>query len=511
MARERLIAGIAAAAVAVIVALGLLANHFAGGDLKREAIAELERRYDASVSYSELKVRVFPEISVEGRDFDLRKHDRPGESFIHIARFSARAGLLRVLFQPRHVTVVRLDGLDIRMPRQQEGSRPRRSRPSEEQSPVIVDRIVSKDARVVILPAEAEKAPLIFDVHKLEMRDVGLGRASPFSARLSNPKPPGEIRVTGTFGPWRRDEPRLTPVAARYSFEHADLGVFRGIAGILASTGRFAGPLERLNVEGETRTPDFLVRRSGHPVNLETRYHAVVDGTNGDTELQPVDAHFLQTALTARGNVVKRAGEPGRTVQLDVVVEHGRVEDLIRLATPADEPVLTGPVAFHTSFLLPPGEGDVMDRLQLAGEFTVGPARFTKLDLQEKVRSLSRKGQGEPESPEAGSDVSNLHGHFRLRDGVLAFDDLQFEVPGAGVRMAGTYGLRDEALNFQGYLRLAQPISKTTTGVKSFFLKLVQPLFKGPRGGSIIPIRVGGTRAHPDFGLDLGRAMTPGR
>jgi hypothetical protein len=41
-----------------------------------------------------------------------------------------------------------------------------------------------------------------------------------------------------------------------------------------------------------------------------------------------------------------------------------------------------------------------------------------------------------------------------------------------------------------------------TTGMKSFFLKAVDPFF---RKGNVteLPIKITGTREHPSFGLDL--------
>jgi hypothetical protein len=284
--------------------------------------------------------------------------------------------------------------------------------------------------------------------------------------------------------------------------------VFHGIAGILSSKGEFAGVLERIDVNGETDTPDFMVSRSGHRVHLRTLFHAIVDGTNGNTLLEPVRAHFLNSGVVANGGVVKNRGEKGRRVELDVTVDDGRVEDMIRLATKSDEPVLRGPIAFKTKFDLPPGEADIMDRLRLDGVFTVGPARFAEAGLREKLKSLSRRGKGEPESPQAGSDVSNLKGRFVLRDGVLSFPNLAFDLEGASVQLRGTYALRTEELNFRGTLRLAAKVSETTTGVKSVFLKLVDPLFKKKNAGAVLPIKVTGTRSKPSFGLDAPAVVT---
>ena len=76
-------------------------------------------------------------------------------------------------------------------------------------------------------------SPRDFHIHRLTMSDVGTERAMAFRAALTNPRPAGEIESAGTFGPWQKDEPSLTPLRATYKFSHADLGTFKGLGGIL--------------------------------------------------------------------------------------------------------------------------------------------------------------------------------------------------------------------------------------------------------------------------------------
>jgi hypothetical protein len=45
-------------------------------------------------------------------------------------------------------------------------------------------------------------------------------------------------------------------------------------------------------------------------------------------------------------------------------------------------------------------------------------------------------------------------------------------------------------------------LSQTTTGFKSFLLKAVDPFFR-KNGKTVLPIKISGTREHPQFGLDL--------
>jgi hypothetical protein len=49
-------------------------------------------------------------------------------------------------------------------------------------------------------------------------------------------------------------------------------------------------------------------------------------------------------------------------------------------------------------------------------------------------------------------------------------------------------------------------LSQTMTGAKSFFLKALDPFFKGKDAGSVMAIKVSGTKDKPAFGLDHGGA-----
>jgi len=94
-------------------------------------------------------------------------------------------------------------------------------------------------------------------------------------------------------------------VSGTYSFDHADLARSRHWR-ILSSTGKYDGILDKIVVDGATDTPDFRLATSGRAVPLHTDFHAIVDGTSGDTYLQPVKARILNSSLVANGSVVRR-------------------------------------------------------------------------------------------------------------------------------------------------------------------------------------------------------------
>ena len=71
-------------------------------------------------------------------------------------------------------------------------------------------------------------------------------------------------------------------------------------------------------MKGETRTPDFRLNIAKNPLPLTTTFEAVVDGTDGDTYLNAVNAKLRQTPILASGAITGTPGVKGRTVQLKV-------------------------------------------------------------------------------------------------------------------------------------------------------------------------------------------------
>jgi AsmA-like C-terminal region len=476
--------------------------HLSNSYLRLKVVEVLSEKFHAQVELKDFRVHLFPGVCIEGSGLVLRHENRTDvPPLISIEQFSADAGLLGLLWKPWKVHQVKLQKLVIQIP-------PPAERKGQDWSkardlPVLIQEIVSDDAMLRLLPKSAGKDPHEFAIHHLVMHSVGLHRPALFNAQLTNAVPPGEIITKGSFGPWSPDDPGQTPLAAEYTFDHADLGVFKGISGILSSQGKFGGVLEKIEVEGKTSTPDFTVSVGGHPVALDTVFSATVDGTNGDTLLHPVTARFLNTVITANGGVVKNVEKGGRVIALEVVVDKGRMEDLLLLAVKAYKPVMTGAIRFHTRFELPPGAGDIADRLNLNGRFDVAKAEFTNPEVAGKIQTLSRKGQGRPEDEEAGSSVSELKGHFVLDNGTITFRGLTFIVTGAEVALKGKYGMDKGDLDFHGKLRMQAKLSQTMTGVKSFLLKAFDPFFR-KNGQTELPIKITGSREHPSFGLDFG-------
>jgi AsmA-like C-terminal region len=501
------------AVAATVTALVLVLLSFVHPEALRERMETfLTERLDSDVEIADFGAHPLPTLSVDGSGLVLKRH---GDTvpFIEIKEFEVHASPFGLFRQPRRVDVVDLNGVRVLVTPRPAGSpdiKDDTDAPDAawKSSPAIVHELIAENARLELASRNPAKPPRIYDIHRVVLNDASLEGPTRFEATLSIPTPPGDVKAQGRIERWIRRDPGRTRVEGDYVFKDADLGVFKGISGILTSTGQFAGPLERLEVRGRTDTPEFALTSAGNRMPLTTEFDAVVDGTSGDTILNSVRAVLGRSHIATSGRVVRARDVKGRLIKLDVNVDRARLEDLLRLAVKGDRPPMTGAVRVKAQMELPPGEPDVVDRLRLAGSFELARAQFNDFDVQKAVATLSRRGRGiaANEPPPGDRVVTNMSGVFSLASGRMRFSKLTFSVPGASLRLSGTYHLKSEALDFQGVLVTEASISEMTTGWKKVFAKLADLWFRR-NGETVIPIRIAGNKDKPEFGLDAKRAL----
>jgi AsmA-like C-terminal region len=510
--RWRWIGGVALLLIVAITVAGIVIYR-AEPTLRATVIETLSTRFKSKVELDAFHVSLLKGLQVSGAglrifgDTDPNNHEPGVQPIISVAEFRFRMGILDFLRATKHVDTVYVKGLQLNLPPREQRGQMKNMGPKGGKIEIVVDRFVCDDAQLIVNTLRSGKLPLEFDIESLKMTTIGPGSPMHFDANLTNPKPVGNILSSGLFGPWQADSPRDTPVSGTYTFKHADLGTIKGIGGILSSTGKYAGILDNIVVDGATDTPDFRIATSGRTVPLHTDFHAIVDGTSGDTYLQPVRAKILNSWLVANGSVVRTKVPKGHRVELEVAIEKGKIEDLLELAIRTDPPIMTGIVRLKTKFDLPPGEPDVANRLELAGSFQVSGTHFTNDKIQGKIDALSMRSQGKPKLAQdnTSEDVhSDMKGTFSLGNGLISFSQLQFRVPGTRVNLTGTYSLDGNQFDFHGKARMDAKLSQMVTGWKSILLKPADPFFSKNGAGTELPVKITGTKSEPHFGADFG-------
>ena len=463
----------------------------------------LEQKFNSRVEMKSFRSSFFPPSCVaEGVTF--KRNSQGGVTPIAtVARLTIEGSYPGFFRVPKHISHVTVEGLHIFASPASERIGPVASAEGEGEPKIQIDDISADNSVVEFSSSEANAKPLRFNIHKLTINEVSDGKPMAFHAELSNPLPPGEVRVEGKFGPLDTDKPAETAASGSYIFERANLGVFPGIGGTLYSNGKFEGKLNQLEVAGMTDTPDFNVSPNPHTVHLRTQFHAVVNGWNGDVSLKNVKAQLNNSIVLARGEIASQKGSEGKTVSLTGIQNEGNITDWLELLAHNHHPKMTGAMKFRTIVYVPPGQQDFIKRVNLRGDFEIGQAEFTKPATQEKVNELSQTARGMKPEDAGDSVFENMRGHVEMENAVANVNDLYFGVPGALAHMHGTYGVESGKIDLHGNLRVDQKLSKSTSGVKSVFLKVVEPMMKKKKAGEIVPVKITGTMKDPSYGLDI--------
>lgn len=513
---------LAAAAIAVTMAL-----HRAEPFLRARIVDALEQHFHARVELDAFHVSLMDGLWAEGKGLRIwpaagASLASSGAPLIRLAEFRFHAPLRYEPGKPFYISRLELEGLDVDVPPKlrlnHTGSGTDSVKSGGGSVPFSVGTIDCTRARLTLENGNPGKPPTVFAIARLKLTDVGEGMAGMgFNAELTNPRPPGTIYTHGRFGPWMVDDPGESPLRGSYRFEHANLEAFKGIAGILSSTGNYEGTLRDMTVDGETDTPDFRLSSGGEAMHLRTKFHAQVDGTNGNTRLQNVDATLGGSRLIAQGEILRvaaldardgqKAHPGGHDVELKVNVNSGRIEDFLRLAT-RGEPVLTGTLTMTTNLEVPPGKAKIADRLRLNGNFLLAHAEFTNQKVQDRIQELSLRGQGKPQKtkdPTAADVRSNMQSDFQMSNGLIALPNLKYTVPGAEIDLGGTYGVEGGTLNFRGKAKMQATISQMVGGWKGLLLTPLDPFFEKGGSGTVVPVTIGGTRKEPQFSVDFGK------
>jgi hypothetical protein len=530
---------IAAAGLAIVVAL---LAHRAEPFLRARIVEELRERFHARVELDSFHLalglglegqwgvwaegkglRIWPPAQAAGVTVPGPAPAAGGgaaKPLIRVDEFRFHAPLRFQPGKPIHISVVRLKGLYVDLPPKSHfGHGAAEVEQSKAGGGVLrfeLDGIECDGAHVTLETSKPGKLPMEIAIARFKLTATGSGDAMGFDAELTNPRPVGTIHTTGTFDASHSPDLGEDPISGDYRFENADLASFKGIAGILSSTGHYQGTVRDLVVDGETDTPDFRLRPFDNPLPLHTKFQAKVDGTNGDTWLEPVDATLGHSHFTAQGQIVRvpvagAGGElqsAGHDIALTIDVDRARIEDFLRLASHGDVTLLTGAVTMKAALHIPPGAPPVHERMQLSGSFVLDQAEFSNKKFQDELAELSERGQGRPKeakTADAAQVRSRMEGDFQMADGVITLPGLTYTVPGATILLKGAYGVEGGTLDFAGTAKMEATVSEMVGGWKGMLLKPLDRHFQKDGAGTEVQIHIKGTREQPEFGVDFGR------
>ncbi len=511
-----------AALLVILVLLGVageVLSQRAGPILRQRLVEALSTRFHSQVELDALDVSLLHGLQVSGRGLRIgapqpliEATPQAARPLVTVAQFSFHTGLRSLFERPLRIGTVHVSGLDIRIPPHGLHTEPEddAQRQRAAQTQVVVDRLSIRDSRLLLENSNPTKLPKIFNLHSIDLEGVAQDAPVRFHATLVNAVPRGDVSVDGSFGPWVSASPGATPLNGHYTFEHADLSTIHGLSGTLRSTGDFRGQLHRLEVTGWTETPDFALETARQPMPLRTTFHAIVDGTTGDTQLEPVQGRLRGSAFTCRGSIVNEKGK-GHIIDLTVDVPNGLVQDFLALAVKTRPVLLSAQMTTSAQLQLRPGRESLIQRLAIHGRFSLRQIHLANPAFQQKVDQLSLRAQGLPAqaalaASQPGSAIvsSAMNGQLELSNGRMTFDTLNYTVPGAEIQMQGVYSLDGDQFDFRGKVRTqAQASGMVQSWWKQILLHAVDKYLSRNGAGVEIPFVIHGTRSVPQFGLDF--------
>jgi hypothetical protein len=530
------IAGIVVLVMAV--AAGIVAEYIArhAEPLFRAAVVDtLSAKCHSPVELDSLKVSLVQGIEVHGVGLRIRYLAGPSQPYLEqvqaaqdhqpippmlsVDSFRFQVSLDDLRRRQVRIARVEMQGVALHIPPhstagvfQADAPEPQ---PTKPRLSFRIGRIECRNMELYLETDKPNKDAVRFDIHSLDLTDIGAGRPISFAADVVNPHPRGDVRASGHIGPWQGHDPRATPIDGQFRFDHADLDTIKGIGGMLTATGSFTGQLGRLEVDASNDVPDFSLDISGHPEHLTANVHATVDGTTGDTYLDQIHATLGSSTFVTQGKVV-RAHMPdnseGHGISLTFQMPRGRIEDLLALSMKTEPPVMRGAVAMQAKLHIPPGKGRVAEKIELAGDLTIQGVEFSDPKFQDRVDGLSMRAQGKPRDVKlAGSDrkaevASMMAVQFSLGRQLMTVPQLRYEIPGAIIAMDGVYSLDGNLFEFKGHVQTQATASQMVTGWRSMLLKPFDLLLKKNGAGLELPIVVSGAKGKFRLGLAMHNA-----
>ena len=499
-------AALAVAALAIIYLAVIVANW----PFRQQAVIdELQDRSLRTVTIGHFSRTYFPPgCTAEDIRFLHRKH-KEKQPLITVGKLVLVTNYRRVFTLQKKLSLVRVMDMHVTVPPTQPGQpNPVMPLTYSKSAPAIrIDRIIADGAVLDFLPKTDEK-PYRLIVDKLRLDGVGNNVPMSYRTLISNEMPPGKIRSTGVFGNWNPKDPGSTPLHGTYTFQDANLAAFRGISGTLSSSGNFRGTLREINVQGTANVPNFKVYDTSHERQLAVTYHATVDGTQGDIRLDEVTAQFDHTTAGFKGSIANKDQVNGKTASIDLWINSGRVEDILRLFISGRTAPMSGSFAFAGHVDFSPGPQPFLRRLKMSGDFGVAGGKFANTETERDLTRLSdspKKGAESTGGQQAANVLSDLNGHGSAVNGTATLSNLSFTMPAAKAWIHGTYDLVDYKIDLHGTLLTTGNPSDATTGFKSLMVKVITPFFRKKHAAKVVPFKITGSYSNANMSLDLGR------
>lgn len=467
----------------------------------REVHPLLERTFRSKVDVSRYHRTYFPYPGFVAEDVTFYRHgDTHIPPLATMKRMTVAGNWLALIFHPHRLYMIRLEGLHVQIP---PPGTPARGKDfdqgviSTSQSEMQIETISADHTILDFL--RHDQPPLEFQFAQLQIHNVQQNQPFTFSINVNIPEPHGTVIANGILGPFRTASYGTTPLSGSYTLQQADLKGIDGLSGTARAEGSFRGSFSHVDTTGQVKIPDF---RAGdaHAVEMDGAYHVLVNGANGDVQLDSVQLQTADSRIDVHGTV---EGEP-KQVSAMFSTKDGDLHQLLRVVEQG-EPTVTGKVSFNATAQFGSGPEEFLKRLKLRGQVALDHVQFVN-DNRQSMDAFSARVSADPPGEKKETSPQNAPvvyaaaaSHTEFRNGIAYLPDVEVSLPGAEGKLHGNFNLESTKIDLTGTGVLERDLSHAATGIKALLLKPVSPFFHHKNAGAVVSIAVTGTADKPNL------------
>src|SRR5579871_176935 len=315
------------------------------------------------------------------------------------------------------------------------------------------------DGRFSIGSTNAKTKPEVFEHVNLELRDVAVDRAFPFSLS-AQVVGGGDIHVQGNAGPLNTSDLVMTPVTSSFNVNHLDLDASgfvqpsTGIAGIVSVNGTTSSNGQEVQAKAHLTADRWKLAVGGTPVNKPLTVDASTNYdlarrtgtiTSGDVRVGN-DTVKLGGTYNLAGDVPSvNMNASGTNLPLTDLATALSALDIV---LPAGSSIQGGTLTAHFQMQGP------ADRLITTGPVRIDNARLAGFSLLSKISDVARLG-GAQTSTGQNTEIQTASTNVRSAPDGTALSDIKIVAPSiADLSGSGTISPQ-HVLNFQMTVTLA--------------------------------------------------------
>ena len=368
---------------------------------------------------------------------------------------------------------------------------------------LTVEKLTISNGKITVGTVGSHAKPIVYQDVNLEATD--LSTTSPFPFKFSAKDPAnGAVKVEGKAGPIDQADTSLTPLNAKITVEHLDLGASGGLLGAASGLGGlldFDGTLisdgHQFSSKGTVKTNKLKLAANGAPssVPVNVDYDTSYDLKKQSGTLSQGDIH-IGKALARLTGTYNVAGEEA-SLQLKMKGQAMPASDLegvlpaVGVTLPSGAKLQGGTLEADLSITGP------ANRLVIVGPINLSNSKLAGYNMKSKLGALgSFAGLG---GGGGGSDteIQTLSTNLRQDPEGTHAQNLNIVIPSIGT-ITG-----DGNVSASGQLdcKMVAKLSGGAMGAVSQVSKL-SPLGGGSQGGGI-PFKITGTTSNPIFLPDV--------